>query len=119
MPGTSRRRAPAFLSSWIRQEGGTSGRAVLADDGGIRGGYGVIRRCRSGYKIGPLFAETPEIAEEIFLALSAQAPGEPVYLDTPEPNAAAVALARRHGMSPVFETGADLHEDDPPRSPYP
>ncbi|WP_244987621.1 GNAT family N-acetyltransferase [Methanoculleus chikugoensis] len=94
---------PAFLSSWIRQEG-TSGRAVLADDGGIRG-YGVIRRCRSGYKIGPLFAETPEIAEEIFLALSAQAPGEPVYLDTPEPNAAAVALARRHGMSPVFETG--------------
>ncbi|MDK2916964.1 MAG: hypothetical protein PWR25_1521 [Euryarchaeota archaeon] len=93
----------AFLSSWIRQEG-TLGRAVLADDGDIRG-YGVIRRCRSGYKIGPLFAETPEVAEEIFLALSARAPGEPIYLDTPEPNAAAVALARRHGMSPVFETG--------------
>ncbi len=94
---------PAFLKSWIRQEG-TLGRAVLADDGDIRG-YGVIRRCRSGHKIGPLFAETPGIAEEIFLSLSSQAPGEPVYLDTPEPNAAAVALARRHGMSPVFETG--------------
>lgn len=94
---------PAFLASWIRQEG-TVGRAVLAESGDIRG-YGVIRRCRSGYKIGPLFADTPQIAEEIFLALSAQAAGEPVYLDTPEPNAAAVELARRHGMSPVFETG--------------
>ncbi|MBA7486639.1 hypothetical protein ES707_22200 [subsurface metagenome] len=31
-------------------------------------------------------------------------PGEPVYLDTPEPNAAAVALARGQGMNPVFET---------------
>jgi GNAT superfamily N-acetyltransferase len=94
---------PAFLKSWIRQEG-TLGRAVLADDGDVRG-YGVIRRCRSGYKIGPLFAETPGIAEEILLSLSSQAAGEQVYLDTPEPNAAAVALARRHGMVPVFETG--------------
>ncbi len=93
---------PRFLEAWIRQEG-TRGRAVLADDGEVAG-YGVIRRCCHGHKIGPLFADTPKIAEDIFLALSAQAPGEPVYLDTPEPNAAAVALARRQGMVPVFET---------------
>jgi len=93
---------PCFLEAWIRQEG-TVGRAVLKNDGTIAG-YGVIRRCRNGHKIGPLFADTPGIAEDIFLSLSAQAAGEPVYLDTPEPNAAAVALARRHGMVPVFET---------------
>ncbi len=93
---------PRFLEAWIRQEG-TYGRAVLADDGEVAG-YGVIRRCHHGHKIGPLFADTPGIAEDIFFALSAQAPGEPIYLDTPEPNAAAVALARRHGMVPVFET---------------
>jgi len=93
---------PRFLAAWIRQEG-TVGRAVLADYGNIAG-YGVIRQCRNGYKIGPLFADTPGIAEDIFFALSLQAPGEPVYLDTPEPNAAAVAFARRHGMVPVFET---------------
>jgi len=93
---------PCFLEAWIRQEG-TVGRAVLADDGTIAG-YGVIRKCRNGHKIGPLFADTPGIAEDIFFALSAQAPGEAIYLDTPEPNAAAVALARRHGMVPVFET---------------
>ena len=93
---------PRFLEEWIRQEG-TRGRAVLAEDGEVAG-YGIIRRCHRGHKIGPLFADTPQVAEDIFLALSAQAPGEPVYLDAPEPNAAAVALARRHGMVPVFET---------------
>ncbi len=93
---------PRFLAAWIRQEG-TRGRAVLTEDGEIAG-YGVIRRCHHGNKIGPLFADTPDVAEDIFLALSAQVPGEPVYIDTPEPNAAAVALARRQGMVPVFET---------------
>lgn len=93
---------PRFLEEWIRQEG-TRGRAVLGGDGEVAG-YGIIRRCRRGHKIGPLFADTPGVAEDIFLALSAPAAGEPVYLDAPEPNAAAVALARRHGMVPVFET---------------
>ncbi len=93
---------PRFLAAWVRQEG-ACGRAVLGEDGDVAG-YGVIRRCRHGYKIGPLFADTPEIAGEIFLALSAQASSGPVYLDVPEPNAAAVALAQRQGMVPVFET---------------
>ena len=93
---------PRFLAAWIRQKG-TCSRAVL-DDNGMITGYGVIRKCRSGYKFGPLFADTPEIAEEIFLTLSAQVPGEAICLDTPEPNAEAVALARRHGMVAVFET---------------
>lgn len=93
---------PRFLAAWVRQEG-ACGRAVLGEDGDVAG-YGVVRRCRHGYKIGPLFADTPEIAGEIFLALSAQASSGPVYLDVPEPNAAAVALAQRQGMVPVFET---------------
>jgi len=32
-------------------------------------GYGVLRMCRTGYKIGPLFADSPETAERLFLAL--------------------------------------------------
>ncbi|MFA7562767.1 MAG: GNAT family N-acetyltransferase [Methanoculleus sp.] len=93
---------PRFLSAWLRQEG-TCGRVIFGQNGDIAG-YGVMRRCRYGHKIGPLFADTSGIAEEIFLALSSQAPGEPIYLDVPEPNAAAMALARRRGMAPVFET---------------
>lgn len=68
-------------------------------------GYGVIRRCRFGYKIGPLFADDAAIAEALFTGLQGYAePGAAVYLDLPEPNAAALELVHRHGMAKVFET---------------
>ncbi len=68
-------------------------------------GYGVIRRCRSGYKIGPLFAERRELAESLFLILRSKVkPSELFYLDIPEVNQAAVALAERYNMKVSFET---------------
>ena len=67
-------------------------------------GYGFIRKCFNGYKIGPLFAGNPQIAEKIFSALSAVADGMPVFLDVPEPNIAGIALAKAHGMTEVFGT---------------
>jgi hypothetical protein len=68
-------------------------------------GYGVLRPCRSGYKIGPLFADGPEIAEYLFLALQENIPqGTSVFLDAPAVNLAAVDLAKRHNMTAVFET---------------
>lgn len=68
-------------------------------------GYGVIRKCRSGYKIGPLFADTGDIAETLFTNLSSQVdPDTPIFLDVPEVNPAAVDLAHRHQMEKVFET---------------
>ena len=71
---------------------------------GFLNGYGFIRKCHNGYKIGPLFAGTPQIARTIFSALSAVAEGLPVFLDVPEPNIAGVALAKAHGMMEVFGT---------------
>ena len=50
----------AFLASWIKQPG-SHGLALLQDDALV--GYGVIRPCRTGYKIGPLFAPTESDAE--------------------------------------------------------
>ena len=67
-------------------------------------GYGVIRRCRNGFKLGPLFAENAGVAEQLLLSLTAYAKGEPVFLDVPEVNAAAVALATKYKMTRVFET---------------
>jgi hypothetical protein len=64
----------------------------------------VIRDCREGCKIGPLFADDDEAALILFRALAATRPGRPIILDVPVPNEAAVALARSHGMQPVFET---------------
>ncbi len=92
---------PTFLARWIRPMGGVALGAV--EDGALRG-YGVLRACRRGYKIGPLFADDADVAERLFRGLSARAPGAALFLDTPEVNPGAVALARRHGMIPAFET---------------
>lgn len=92
----------AFLRHWIDQPESTA-LGILEED--RLAGYGVLRRCRDGYKIGPLFADSPELAERLFLALRARVPaGSAVFLDTPANNAAAVAMAQRHGMGMVFET---------------
>ncbi len=91
----------AFLRGWI---GAPERRTVaFVRDNGVRG-YGTIRACRSGLKVGPLFADDERIADRLFAALTARHRGAPISLDVPEPNAAAVALAARHGLAPAFET---------------
>lgn len=101
----------AFLQAWLAQPDAAA-RAWI-DDGRLQG-WGLVRRCRSGWKIGPLFAERERIAECLYLALCSQAdPLDPVYLDLPEPNPAAVALAQRHHMRMVFET-ARMYTGRPP-----
>lgn len=93
---------PAFLRAWTTQPGCTA--LGLVQAGQLRG-YAVLRPCREGFKIAPLFADSPALAERLFVALRAKVPaGEHVYLDVPSPNAQATALALRHGMQPVFET---------------
>ena len=92
---------PEFLRPWIAQP---AGRALACLSDGQLQGYGVIRQCRSGCKVGPLFADDPAIADRIFLALAAYAENQPVFLDVPEPNSAAVALAEQYKMQPVFQT---------------
>ena len=67
-------------------------------------GYGVLRACHEGYKIGPLFADDPQIADMLFQGLCARADGATVFLDTPEANPAAMELAKRYRMTPVFDT---------------
>ena len=77
---------------------------ALTGGDGLRG-YAVGRPCRVGVKIGPLFADDPSVAQALFDALCASVPaGASLYLDVPEPNGAAVELARRAGMTVVFET---------------
>jgi hypothetical protein len=90
----------AFLRAWI----GTPGHralAVLRD--GVAVGFGVLRPCREGAKIGPLTAIDAAAARSLFDALVEGVDG-PVFLDLPERNAEAVALAEAAGMRPAFET---------------
>ncbi len=95
---------PAFLRCWIRQPG-TVALGIMNKD--RLSGYGVLRPCRAGCKIGPLFADDPALAEALYQALSARVPEDTtIFLDVPgeEQNAAATRLARRHGMTLVFRT---------------
>ena len=91
-----------FSRAWINQP---DSQALGIVQGERLVGYGVIRPCRNGYKIGPLCADSPELAEQLFLELRAKAKStDAVFLDTPEANPAATALAERHGMKLSFET---------------
>ena len=91
-----------FLRAWIDRPGAT---ALASLDGNAIRGYGVIRPCREGFKVGPLFADTPSIADTLYRGLASRATdGSPVYLDVPEVNGAAAALVDRYGMRRVFET---------------
>lgn len=88
-----------FLHPWIHQAGAL---AVAALDDGQLTGYGVVRPCRAGFKIGPLFAANSEIAELLYAGMSDHADGAPLFLDVPEINGAAMALAAAHHLTEVF-----------------
>jgi len=92
----------AFLAAWCT---GRKGRrsAVVRKSGKIRG-YGTIRRCYEGYKIGPLFANDADSAAALLAELIPEAKGAAIFIDIPAENHEAVALAEGLGLQPVFET---------------
>ncbi|TCT05611.1 GNAT family N-acetyltransferase [Aquabacter spiritensis] len=108
---------PLFLEKWLAPPDGA---ALVARAEGEVFGYGVVRRCRHGHKIGPLFAVDEATAWALYGALSGAAhaadPGSDLFLDVPEPNEAARTLAAEAGLSPVFET-ARMYRGDAPGLP--
>ena len=91
-----------FLRCWIAMPD-AAGLGWLEQ--GRVAGWGLIRRCREGHKIGPLVADDPSIASALFAALCERVPvGDTVYLDIPMPNADALTLAQAQGLHGVFET---------------
>ncbi|MGV3724770.1 MAG: GNAT family N-acetyltransferase [Actinomycetota bacterium] len=110
-----RRVFPAARDSFLRAWTGMPHSRCLGwlESGSLRG-YGAIRACRQGHKIGPLFADAAGIAEALFNELCRDLPpGAEVYLDAPETNPEALALTERHGMEKVFET-ARMYTHAPP-----
>ena len=94
----------AFLNAWIHQPDAHA-LAITNDSTDTLAGYGVIRKCFDGWKVGPLFATSPEGADTLFRSLIARIPtGDSYVLDIPEPNVEAMALVRRYCMTEVFAT---------------
>ncbi len=75
--GYDRRYVPAprsaFLRRWVVQPGGQF--AALCEEGAVVG-YGVVRPCRSGYRIAPVFADRADLAARIVSHLMSCVEGE-------------------------------------------
>ncbi|MCO5062981.1 MAG: GNAT family N-acetyltransferase [Rhizobiaceae bacterium] len=88
-----------FLRKWISRPH----HSIAALSEGSIVGYGTVRQCLEGYKIGPLFACRPAIAAEIFFALCKATDGC-VYIDVPEYQSEFIDLLGAHGLRSIFQT---------------
>lgn len=106
---------PGFLQSWIAIPGAV---ALGCARSGKLVGYGVIRPAVEGFKIGPLFADGPEVAEALFRSLLASVPNQPVVIDAPDEtaNPHVGELVRQHAWTEVFRT-ARMYTKAAPRLP--
>ncbi len=100
----------AFLQRWVYQDGAHA-LGLFASDHLL--GFGVARPAHTGFKLGPVFATTPDAAERLIGSLLARIPGQQVQLDVPEPNTAGVELASRFGLSEVFGCARMYHGPAP------
>ncbi|MCF8363058.1 MAG: GNAT family N-acetyltransferase [Prolixibacteraceae bacterium] len=93
---------PIFIKQWLSM---AESYTMVARINGKINGYGTIRKCREGYKIGPLFADSYQTALDILQALVNSIPsGALFYLDIPDINISAKSLVDNLRMKKVFET---------------
>lgn len=103
---------PQFLRLWIKQSEGLA--LGLIHKGNLKG-YGMVRKCQTGFKVGPLFADNEIIAKKLFQKMrSFVGENALIFLDVPEVNKQAVALAEQYKMKPMFET-ARMYTKEPPK----
>lgn len=109
-----RRHFPApradFLSLWLD---GAHDAFVAMEDGAVSG-YAVLRKCRQGRKIGPLFALDDSMAENLLTACLQKAGSDEVHLDVPDHQVGLTEILIRHGFQPGFKT-ARMYRGMPPR----
>ncbi len=99
----------SFLKIWISQPESFSFGLVKQN---LLKGYGTIRKCVNGYKIGPLFADSPEVAGILLDQLRGSIPEqEEFFIDVPDNNPLALELVS--GMEFVFETARMFTKGQP------
>jgi len=100
----------AFLKNWLNIPNSKSFKYMESSN---LKGYAVIRKVHSGYKIGPLFADNTEIAEELFKACLKNAIGKLVYIDIPVINKGAVNLVKKYNAKYIFECARMYYGQNP------
>jgi GNAT superfamily N-acetyltransferase len=102
---------PRFMRAWLAMP---QARAFKYSANGNVRGFCVLRKADTGYKIGPLFADTESIAEVLYKACLNAAPGEDIFLDIPLINKAAMRLVQKYEAGYVFEC-ARMYYGTPPK----
>lgn len=90
----------AFLKAWI--EAAESARLIERD--GEIFGYGAARKCRDGYKIGPLFAKTPQAAKALLAGLVTDIKDQRIDIDVPVMQLGFITWLEAAGLTRGFET---------------
>lgn len=94
-----------FLGRWLA----TPRTSLMATENGTVAAYAVIRACRDGAKIGPLFAHDLAAATAILDTLSG-----PMQIDVPAVQTAWLETLAARGMTPGFRT-TRMYRGTPPR----
>lgn len=89
-----------FLTSWLFMPESRTFKYV--EDDQLKG-FAMIRKVSIGYKICPLFAENPIVAEALYQACLNAAGDELVYIDIPVINKDATSLVEKYKATYVFE----------------
>lgn len=79
-------------------------------------GYGIIRPCLTGYRIGPLIADSPEIAQCLLTKLLSVSGSEPTIIDIPDCNPQGEQLMKSVGAArdKDYDTIAMIKGEVPP-----
>mmetsp|Transcript_19990 Transcript_19990/g.28721 ORF Transcript_19990/g.28721 Transcript_19990/m.28721 type:complete len:290 (+) Transcript_19990:62-931(+) len=92
-----RKHFPAPRAPWLQKwMGGIPGwhTGAYMEGGSIRG-YAVMRPCITGFRLGPLYADTPDIARKLMAYMRAQlAENQTFFIDVPECNQTGIAFAK-------------------------
>lgn len=66
-------------------------------------GFGIIRPCNNGCRVGPLFADTVENAKKLFLCLFETIDEGKIIIDIPKQNKYAILFAEYFGLTPLSQ----------------
>lgn len=92
---------PAYLTRWFSHTE-TRQTLIMEDQGTLRG-FCTARQCREGTKVGPLVADSPEVAERLLEHAATLFPA-PLTIDLPDAAVSRLMPQQRFGMVETFGT---------------
>ncbi|TCP41846.1 GNAT family N-acetyltransferase [Rhodovulum marinum] len=93
---------PRFLGAWLTDT--ATRKTLVARKEGEPTGFVTVRKCREGFKIGPLVARNEAVAAALIEAAGVATGEAPVMIDVPEGERWLGAHCAGLGLVPVFET---------------